>query len=79
VSSAALRLVPPLPDDPYMWKQLMNLCYGAGEDELFVWLRSVREAVEDAEQNEGDASGRVDLPAKKFSSGLTSISARGEV
>jgi hypothetical protein len=38
-----------------MWKRLMNHLYGCGEDELFEWLRVVRDAVEEAEQDEGAA------------------------
>ena len=48
----SLRLVPPLPTDPEMWKRLMNHLYGCEEDELFAWLRSVRAAVLASEEED---------------------------
>lgn len=43
-----MRLAPPPPTDEANWRRLLNLVYIAEEDALFVWLRSVREAVEEA-------------------------------
>ncbi len=42
---SALRGVPPPVDSEHHWKRIMNLAYGAGEDELFRWLRAVRSEV----------------------------------
>lgn len=43
---ADLRLVPPAPDDAESWKRLMNVLFVHEEDELFVWARGVRAALE---------------------------------
>jgi hypothetical protein len=49
-----LRAVPPSANSEYMWRRLMNHLYGCGEDALFAWLQSIREAVEEAERKRGD-------------------------
>ena len=43
---ADLRLVPPPANDPESWIRLMNLLFVSEEDDLFVWARGVRAAVE---------------------------------
>ncbi len=51
-----LRGVPPPVDSEYMWRSVMNLAYGCGEDELFVWLREVRaEVLGEGEKREVDS------------------------
>ena len=38
-----LKVVLSTPDDPYMWKRLLNRLYLYEEDELFRWAKTVRE------------------------------------
>ncbi len=51
-----LRPVPPPPDSEYMWRRLMNFLFVHEQDDLFVWLRSVRAVVEDAEKKAREAA-----------------------
>ncbi len=53
MSKQRIRSVPPPVNSEHHWRRLMNHLYGCGEDELFVWLRSVRQAVEEAERAKG--------------------------
>ena len=46
----SLHLVPPAPTDAENWKKLMNFLFVHEQDQLFVWLRSVRAAVDSAEK-----------------------------
>jgi hypothetical protein len=50
-----LTLVPPPPDDERMWRRLLNHVYLCEEDELFRWLRSVRQAVR-TNREDGEAA-----------------------
>lgn len=52
------RLVPPPPDDPENWIRLLNFLYLHEQDQLFVWLRGVRQAVEEAEARARDSKER---------------------
>jgi hypothetical protein len=51
-----LRQVPPPVDSEYHWKKLMNFLFLHEQDALFEWLRTVREAAEDAERKKGRAA-----------------------
>lgn len=53
----SLRLLAPRPPtDADYWKWLMNFLYLHEQDRLFVWLRSVRAVVEEAEREKGRAA-----------------------
>ncbi len=47
---ADLRLVPPPPDDAENWTKLMNLLFLYEQDQLFVWARGVRRALQQQEE-----------------------------
>jgi hypothetical protein len=46
----SLRLVPPAPTNPELWASVPNLLFWLERDEEFLWLQSVRAAVEETEK-----------------------------
>jgi hypothetical protein len=52
-----LRPLPPPVDSEFMWRKLLNALYVYEQDELFVWVKRVREEIARAEKKDGGRSG----------------------